>query len=76
MQGFAGMADVAESVAALRPERETAKATARELLDARGERLEPLLLAQSPGNGSTSVACRLGAARRGQPRGDKAAAGR
>ena len=76
MQGFAGTTDVAESVAARRPLRETAKATARELLDAWGERLEPLLLPHSPGNGSTSIACRLGAARRGQPRGDKAAAGR
>ena len=76
MEGFAVVADVAESDAVLLPEREAAKATARELLDAWGERLEPLLLAYSPGNGSTSVACRLGAARRGQPRGDKAAAGR
>ena len=76
MQGFTCMADVAESVAALRPQRETAKATARELLDAWGERLEPLLLPHSPGSGSTSVACCLRAARRGQPRGDKAAAGR
>jgi len=48
MEGFAVVADVAESVAVLLPEREAAKATARELLDAWGERLEPLLLLHSP----------------------------